>query len=179
MERKSIQIVLPNILTISRLVVIPLLIGSFYMAKYWSMWPVAVIFVCASITDFLDGYLARYWSTQSRFGAIMDPIADKIIVITTIVMLINFQIIDKFTIMPALIIICREILISGLREYAAKEGIVLHVTYAAKIKTAIQMLALLMLIIFSNGIFSVVFLWFAAVISTYSALKYCRNILSS
>lgn len=176
--KKKIQNILPNTLTISRMVFIPLLIVCFYMSYSWSRWPIAIVFSIASVTDFLDGYLARYWSVQSKFGAFMDPIADKIVVIATMIMLIHLHIIDNFTILPALMIVCREILISGLREFLAREGKIVGVIKVAKIKTATQMAALLILIISNDGFlkyFGSVLLWISSFLAIYSAISYFKK----
>ena len=105
---------LPNILTLSRIFVIPLLVGAFYLPAPISNWTAFGLFVVASATDYFDGYLARRLGQISPFGRFLDPVADKLLVVAAIVMLIW---VDRAPLIPALIILCREILVSGLREF--------------------------------------------------------------
>jgi cardiolipin synthase len=139
---------LPNILTMSRIIVIPLIVISFYMDSPFAERFAAALFVFAGITDFFDGFLARAFSVQSRFGRFLDPIADKLLVVAILVMLVRF---DRANELAALAIICREILVSGLREFIAELSINLPVSRLAKIKTAVQMLAIFMLLLGSAG----------------------------
>lgn len=133
---------LPNILTFSRIIVIPLFIGSFYLNQPWASWVALALFSAASITDFFDGYLARARNLQSNLGKVFDPIADKLLIATTILMLVAFSQISGWSVLPALIILLREILVSGLREFLAEIQVSVPVTKLAKWKTAIQMVAL-------------------------------------
>ena len=139
---------LPNILTISRIVVIPLIFMSIYFTSYaWAMLA-GILFVVASITDYLDGYLARAWNETSAFGRLLDPIADKLLVATALVVILakkNMYTLD-ITIIPAFVILCREILVSGLREFLREVNVGLPVTKLAKWKTAFQMTALAMML---------------------------------
>lgn len=139
---------LPNILTISRIVVIPLIFMSIYFTSYaWAMMA-GILFVAASITDYLDGYLARAWNETSAFGRLLDPIADKLLVATALVVILakkNMYTLD-ITIIPAFVILCREILVSGLREFLREVNVGLPVTKLAKWKTAFQMTALAMML---------------------------------
>ena len=111
---------LPNILTIFRIVIIPILIASFYIQGLVAHIVVATLFAVACITDYFDGYLARLMKLQSNFGRCLDPIADKLIVVVAIVMLINFNSHNPWILFPGLIIICRELMVSGLREFLAE-----------------------------------------------------------
>ncbi len=142
---------LPNILTLLRVAIIPVLVASFYMENNLSHLVAASLFVLASITDFFDGYLASAWKIQSKFGMFLDPIADKMLVITAIVMLVAFDRIGEWNVIPALLIICREILVSGLREFLAGVNVSLPVSRMAKIKTGVQMAAIFLLILGTDG----------------------------
>lgn len=139
---------LPNILTISRIAVIPLLIASFYLENKLSHQVAAGLFLIASITDFFDGYLARIWQSQSKLGKCLDPIADKLLVAAAILMLVHFGRVD---ILPAVAILCREILVSGLREFLAEINVSIPVSKLAKIKTGAQMTAITLLLFGSHA----------------------------
>lgn len=134
----------PNLLTASRILAIPALIAAFYVPGDFGRWATATIFALAAITDYLDGYLARSWSVQSPLGRMMDPIADKLLIGAAILMLVHF---DRAPILPALIILCREILVSGLREFLAEAQVGLPVSRLAKWKTGVQMVAIAFLIV--------------------------------
>ena len=113
------MLTLPNILTLSRILVIPPMVAAFYLDKDWANIIACVLFVGASLTDFLDGYLARVWQLQSPIGRMLDPIADKLLVAATLLVVVANQTLTGWTIWAAIIILCREILVSGLREYLA------------------------------------------------------------
>lgn len=129
----------PNLLTIGRIAAVPALVAAFYIPDNVGKWVSCVIFTLAAITDFFDGYLARSWSMQSSFGRMLDPIADKLLVGAAILMLVHF---DRAPILPSLIILCREIIVSGLREFLAELRVGLPVSRLAKWKTGMQMTAL-------------------------------------
>ena len=129
----------PNLLTLGRVLAVPALVAAFYIPGDLGKWTTCVIFSLAAITDFLDGYLARSWSMQSAFGRMLDPIADKLLVGAAILMLVHF---DQAPILPSLVILCREIIVSGLREFLAELRVGLPVSRLAKWKTAVQMTAL-------------------------------------
>lgn len=137
---------LPNILTISRIAIIPILIASFYIEGRMYHWVAAGLFMLASITDFFDGYLARLLKAQSSLGRFLDPIADKLLVAAAILMLVHFDDIGRYDIIPAIAILCREILVSGLREFLAETDVSVPVSNLAKIKTGVQMLAIFLLL---------------------------------
>lgn len=165
----------PNLLTISRAFAIPAIILSFYIENKYAGLITISIFVFACITDFFDGYLARAWKVQSKFGKLFDPIADKLIVVSTIIMLIYKQKINDFTIVPSIIIICREILVSGLREFLIATNVSLPVSKAGKIKTFLQMVAVVALIM--NDYYMIQYtgaicLWVAAIITVWSGYNY-------
>jgi cardiolipin synthase len=133
---------LPNILTLSRILAVPLLVLLMWQSG-WMPWLTAFILFCiAGATDYLDGYLARAQGTVSKLGQFLDPIADKIMVAATIVMLVHSGVVHGWSVIAALIILLREITVSGLREYLAGLQVSLPVSALAKWKTAAQMIAL-------------------------------------
>lgn len=142
---------LPNFLTISRLALIPILIMSFYMEDTIANIVAAALFALAAITDYFDGYFARSMKAQSNFGKCLDPIADKLLVIVAIVMLVNFSNDDLLILIPGLVIICREVLVSGLREFLAEFHVSVPVSKLAKYKTMVQMTAITGLILGERG----------------------------
>ena len=138
-----------------RIIIIPILVASFYTDKLFpsidvqiAHWIAAGLFAAAGITDFFDGYLARAWKVQSAMGKFLDPIADKLLVVTAIVMLLHF---DRAHLTPALLILWREIMVSGLREYLGQLNISVPVSKLAKFKTGFQMLAIFLLILGTEG----------------------------
>ncbi|MDR2208878.1 MAG: CDP-diacylglycerol--glycerol-3-phosphate 3-phosphatidyltransferase [Azoarcus sp.] len=141
---------IPNILTCGRIALIPVFIGVFYLPETWVSMEqqnvLATVFFCAAaITDWLDGYLARVLKQTSAFGAFLDPVADKLMVTTSLVMLVQL---DRLDMIVAVIIIGREITISALREWMAREGqsSSVAVAYIGKLKTTVQMVAIPMLL---------------------------------
>ena len=146
MEKKE----LPNILTLFRIVLIPIIIISFYVPWKMTNLIVASLFLLASITDYFDGYFARLYKVQSNFGKCFDPIADKLLVAVSLLMLVNFSS-SLLILIPSIIIICREILVSGLREFLATLNVGVPVTRLAKWKTAFQMAAITALLLASKG----------------------------
>ena len=133
---------LPNLLTLSRIFAVPLLVALLWDPGVASTLAAVVVFAVAGATDYLDGYLARARGTVSRLGIFLDPVADKIMVAATIVMLVHSGIIHGLAVVPALIILLREITVSGLREFLAGLQVSLPVSALAKWKTAFQMIAL-------------------------------------
>ena len=142
---------LPNLLTISRIAVIPVVVGTFYLPDLWSQWLACGLFIVAGITDWLDGHFARLWSQQSEIGRFLDPIADKLLVGAALFMLAATGRIADWTILPALVILMREILVSGLREYLAGLRVSVPVSRLAKWKTGIQMTAIGFLLVGDAG----------------------------
>ncbi len=138
---------LPMILTLSRIVAIPVLVALFYVDGDWVRYVACALYTSAAVTDYFDGYLARAWKQQSKLGRIFDPIADKLLVSATILMLVAFGRINGIMVLPALVILCREVLVSGLREFLAEIRVGLPVSRLAKWKTGIQMTALGFLIV--------------------------------
>ena len=148
---KSMKKQIPNILTVIRIFIIPILILSFFIPGKAANFVAAILFALGSITDYFDGYLARLMKVQSNFGKCLDPIADKLLVGVAIIMLIHFSARDLFITIPGLIIISREILVSGMREYLASVNVSMPVTKLAKWKTATQMIALILLLLSERG----------------------------
>ncbi|MBT5373117.1 MAG: CDP-diacylglycerol--glycerol-3-phosphate 3-phosphatidyltransferase [Rhodospirillaceae bacterium] len=138
---------LPNLLTLSRIAIIPLVVGLFYFDSVVTRWVMLGLFATAGITDFFDGYLARTRGEFSRLGRFLDPVADKLLVGALIFMLAAFDRISGLMILPALIILIREIMVSGLREFLAELRVSVPVSRLAKWKTTIQMLAIGFLIV--------------------------------
>ena len=169
---------LPNLLTLARIVLIPIFVGVFYLPFPWAHAAAAIIFAAASITDWLDGYLARRLEQISPFGAFLDPVADKLLVATSLLLLVGAKDINYITI-PAIIIVGREIVISALREWMAEIGgrASVAVSYISKIKTAVQMLALMLLVAFDPGsslwgILGFILLYVAAILTIWSMVIY-------
>jgi cardiolipin synthase len=138
---------LPNILTYARIAAIPVVVGCIYAqaimdGPLWLRWVALAVFIAAAVTDFLDGYYARIWDQHSAFGRMLDPIADKLLVASCLLMLAADGIIHGWTLWAAIVILCREILVSGLREYLAALRVSVPVTKLAKWKTTIQLIAI-------------------------------------
>ena len=172
---------LPNLLTLSRILAIPALVGSFYLAYPASNWIGLAIFAAAGITDFLDGHLARSRNEESFLGRFLDPIADKLLVAATLMMLVFVGRIDDWSVLPAVVILCREILVSGLREFLAEIRVSVPVSQLAKWKTGVQMLAIGFLIVGDAGWNAVPVaaigtfgLWLAALLTLYTGYDYLR-----
>lgn len=172
---------LANILTLSRIVAIPVFVATFYLESGLAHWVGLVIFVAAGVTDWLDGYVARRQNLVSAFGRFLDPIADKLLVATAIVMLVAFDRISGLAVLAAVVILCREILVSGLREFLAELKVGLPVTKLAKMKTTVQVFALSFLIIGHAAPFQIpaeyigtILLWIAAILTLYTGYDYLR-----
>ena len=143
---------IPNILTVMRLLAAPgVAIMFLYFVRPYADWFAMLLFVAAAITDYFDGYLARLWKQESRFGAMLDPIADKAMVVIALLVITGFSGMNPWILLPATIIIFREIFVSGLREFLQEKSSLLKVTHLAKYKTFAQMIA--MTFLFSTGIF--------------------------
>ncbi len=143
---------IPNILTLLRLLAAPGVAVMFlYFARPWADWFALVLFVVAALTDWIDGYLARAWKQESKFGAMLDPIADKAMVVIALLVITGFSGMDPWILLPATVIIFREVFVSGLREFLGDTAGLLKVTNIAKWKTTAQMVAIAVL--FATGIF--------------------------
>jgi cardiolipin synthase (CMP-forming) len=172
---------LPNLLTLSRVGVIPVIVALFYVPGDWAQYTACVLFSIAGFTDVLDGHLARTRAQVSAFGRILDPIADKLLVTSVIGMLLAFGRIDGLAVLAAVVILCRELLVSGLREVLADIRLKVPVSKLAKWKTAIQMVALGFLIVGDSGwslvpvkLIGEVLLWIAAVLTLITGWAYFR-----
>ena len=173
---------LPNLLTLSRILVIPLVAAMFFVPGDYARWFACVLFSAAGVTDWLDGHMARRWAQQSELGRFLDPIADKLLVSATLFMLVaKGRFSAECALLPALVILCREILVSGLREYLAELRVGLPVSRLAKWKTAIQMVAIGVLIVGDAGpaVLPVVrigetLLWVAALLTLVTGYDYLR-----
>jgi cardiolipin synthase len=177
---------LPNLLTFSRIAVIPVLCGLMYMEPPLGNWLAFSLYVYACVTDFFDGYLARTWQQQSALGRFLDPIADKILVAAILLVLADLDTVDGFTMLPAAVILLREILVSGLREYLAQGQVGMPVTKLAKWKTVLQMLALGFLIVGAAGPnfgpvttleIGIYGLWMSAILTLITGYDYLRSTL--
>lgn len=142
---------LPNILTISRIVLLPVMIALFFVPGEAAAWTALWIYIFCAVTDFFDGYLARKYGTTSNFGTFLDPISDKILVSSLLIALAAFDRLDGLWMIPAIIILMREFLIAGLREYLGPQNVKVPVSKLAKWKTTFQMVALGFLVIGDYG----------------------------
>ena len=178
---------IPNILTIGRIIIVPFFVLAFYLPGFYGDLTACVLFIIASFTDFLDGMLARMMGEESKLGELLDPIADKIIVATALILLVMSGTIKHYEVIAAIIILTREILISGLREFLARGQIKLPVTNLAKLKTFLQMVAIALLLTGETGnkIFNfqdynaqtigIILLWLSAFLTLYTGYEYLRK----
>lgn len=172
----------PNLLTYGRILAVPALVACFYVEGYWSNWLALAIFLAASVTDFLDGYLARAWQQQSMLGRMLDPIADKLLVAASLMMLVSSGTIGGWSLLAAVIILCREVLVSGLREFLAELRVSVPVTTLAKWKTTLQMVAIGFLLAGPAGdavvpgvsLVGLSLLWISAILTLYTGWDYFR-----
>lgn len=180
---------LPNMLTYARILAVPLIVLCFFLegrlrSSDFARYSALGIFLAASITDYFDGYLARAWKQTSNIGRMLDPIADKLLVATCLLLLAadTDRTIAGWTLWAAIIILCREILVSGLREYLAALKVSVPVTQLAKWKTAIQMVAIAFLLLGPAGDkiipywtnFGITLLWISAIVTLYTGYDYFR-----
>ena len=181
------KIKIPNILTIGRIIIVPIFVLSFFIPGIVGDLVPFFLFVLASFTDFLDGLLARLYKEESKLGELLDPIADKIIVAAALVLLVMNDTISNYEVIAAIIILTREILISGLREFLAKSQITMPVTGLAKFKTFIQMFAIATLLTGESGnklinfqdynahTIGIIFLWLSAFLTLYTGYDYVKK----
>lgn len=167
---------LPNILTLSRIVVIPVIFLSMYIhSAFWSMLA-AVLFIVAAITDYFDGYLARSRNETSAFGRLLDPIADKLLVVSALAVILANNMVSPISYIPVVVILCREILVSGLREFLAEVRVGMPVTRLAKWKTAFQMTALSLIMVgYCFHTLGVILLWVAGVLTFITGYQYFQK----
>ena len=179
---------IPNLLTYGRILAVPLVVFCFFIegklkSSDPARWAALTLFVVASLTDFLDGYLARIWQQTSSIGRMLDPIADKLLVASCLLLLAADGTIAGWTLWAAIIILCREILVSGLREYLAGIEVSVPVTLLAKWKTTIQMVAIGFLLAGPAGDkiiphtteIGITLLWISAVVTLYTGWDYFRS----
>ena len=178
---------IPNYLTIGRIMIVPVFVITFYLPGFYGDIIPFALFLIASFTDFLDGLLARMYKEESELGELLDPIADKIIVATALILLVMNGTIQNYEVIAAIIILTREILVSGLREFLAKEQIKLPVSNLAKMKTFLQMFAIAILLTGETGnkivnfqdynaqTIGIILLWLSAFITLYTGYEYLRK----
>lgn len=171
---------LPNLLTYARILMVPGLVGAFYLEGDVANWTALTLFVLAAITDYFDGYFARAWHQVSALGRMLDPIADKLLVSAALFMLVAKGTIGWDSVLAAIVILSREILVSGLREFLASVRVSVPVSQLAKWKTAIQMIAIGFLLAGPAGDKLIPYvtqtgtalLWIAALLTLYTGYDY-------
>ena len=178
---------IPNILTIGRILIVPFFVLAFYLPGFYGDLTALILFIVASFTDFLDGMLARLLGQESKLGELLDPIADKIIVATALILLVMDGTIRHYEVIAAIIILTREILISGLREFLAKGKIKLPVSSLAKLKTVLQMVSIALLLSGETGnkiinfqdynaqTIGIILLWLSAALTLFTGYDYMRK----
>ena len=171
-----------NILTLMRIAVIPIIVICIYMKEPYFGWIAFFLFCLASITDYFDGYIARLRNEITNFGTFLDPIADKLLVAAVILILTSKGVIKDWDTVPALIILLREITVSGLREYLAGIKVSIPVSRIAKLKTFLQLSALAILILSESTVdltlilyLGKIFLWLAGILTLYTAYDYVKG----
>ena len=178
---------IPNLLTYARIAAVPVVVALMYWQSIldgglWLRWVALAVFIAAGVTDILDGYFARMWGQQSSLGRMLDPIADKLLVASCLLMLAAEETIRGWTVLAAVIILCREILVSGLREYLAELRVGVPVTWLAKWKTVGQLVAIGFLIAGEAGDkvlpattqIGITLLWLSAILTLYTGWDYLR-----
>ena len=178
------NIKIPNILTIGRIIIVPIFVLSFFLPGFFGDLIPFFLFVIASFTDFLDGLLARLYKEESKLGELLDPIADKILVSAALILLVMNGTIKNYEVIAVIIILTREILISGLREFLAKVSVNMPVSSLAKLKTFIQMLSIAILLTGESGnkiinfedynaqTVGIILLWLSAFLTLYTGYDY-------
>src|SRR5690349_9789461 len=178
---------LPNILTYGRIAAVPVVVGllcwhSIFAGPLWLRWLALAVVIAAGVTGFLDGYFARIWGQQSSLGRMLDPIADKLLVASCLLMLAAESTIHGWALFAAVVILCREILVSGLREYLAELRVSVPVTRLAKWKTTLQLVAVGFLICGEAGDavvpvvtqIGITLLWLSALLTLYTGWDYLQ-----
>ena len=178
---------IPNILTIGRIIIVPIFVLTFFIPGFFGDLIPFFLFVTASFTDYLDGLLARLFKEESKLGELLDPIADKILVAAALILLVMNGTIKNYEVIAAIIILTREILISGLREFLAKGSITMQVTSLSKLKTFIQMISIAILLTGESGnkiinfqdynaqTIGIILLWLSAFLTLYTGYSYLRR----
>jgi CDP-diacylglycerol--glycerol-3-phosphate 3-phosphatidyltransferase len=176
---------IPNFLTLLRIALIPVLAVAFYIESKFGNYVATGVFIFASITDYFDGFLARAWKAQSEFGRALDPIADKLLVAATLMMMVSQNMVP---VLPAIVILCREILVSGMREYLAefKANVKLLVNRLGKAKTTAQMIAIIILLLGEDitgipytDILGKIAIWIAAALTVITGYAYFREAIKN
>ena len=178
---------IPNILTIGRIIIVPIFVLTFFIPGLFGDLIPFFLFALASFTDYLDGLLARMFKEESKLGELLDPIADKILVAAALILLVMNGTIKNYEVIAAIIILTREILISGLREFLAKGRITMQVTSLSKLKTFIQMVSIAILLTGESGnkiinfqdynaqTVGIILLWLSAFLTLYTGYDYIRK----
>ena len=178
---------IPNILTIGRIIIVPIFVLTFFIPGFFGDLIPFFLFALASFTDYLDGLLARMFKEESKLGELLDPIADKILVAAALILLVMNGTIKNYEVIAAIIILTREILISGLREFLAKGQITMQVTSLSKLKTFIQMVSIAILLTGESGnkiinfqdynaqTIGIILLWLSAALTLFTAYDYMRK----
>ena len=178
---------IPNILTIGRIIIVPIFVVTFFIPGLFGDLIPFFLFVIASFTDYLDGLLARLFKEESKLGELLDPIADKILVAAALILLVMNGTIKNYEVIAAIIILTREILISGLREFLAKGRITMQVTSLSKLKTFIQMTSIAILLTGESGnkiinfqdynaqTVGIILLWLSSFLTLYTGYDYLRK----
>jgi cardiolipin synthase len=178
---------LPNLLTYARIAAVPVVVGCMFWSGIldgglWLRWVALAVFIAAAITDILDGHFARIWGQHSALGRMLDPIADKLLVAASLLMLAAVETIRGWSLLAAVVILCREILVSGLREYLAELRVSVPVTRLAKWKTTVQLVAVGFLLAGEAGdeilpvttLIGLALLWISALVTLYTGWDYFR-----
>ena len=178
---------IPNILTIGRIIIVPIFVLTFFIPGLFGDLIPFFLFAIASFTDYLDGLLARMFKEESKLGELLDPIADKILIAAALILLVMNGTIKNYEVIAAIIILTREILISGLREFLAKGKIAMQVTSLSKLKTFIQMVSIAILLTGESGnkiinfqdynaqTIGIILLWLSAFLTLYTGYDYLRK----
>ena len=178
---------IPNILTIGRIIIVPIFVLTFFIPGLFGDLIPFFLFALASFTDYLDGLLARMFKEESKLGELLDPIADKILVAAALILLVMNGTIKNYEVIAAIIILTREILVSGLREFLAKGSVTMQVTSLSKLKTFIQMIAIAILLTGDSGnklvdfqdynaqTIGIILLWLSAFLTLYTGYDYLRK----
>ena len=178
---------IPNILTIGRIIIVPIFVLTFFIPGLFGGLIPFFLFALASFTDYLDGLLARIFKEESKLGELLDPIADKILVAAALILLVMNGTIKNYEVIAAIIILTREILISGLREFLAKGQVIMQVTSLSKLKTFIQMISIAILLTGESGNkiinfqdynaqpIEMILLWLSAFLTLYTGYDYLRK----
>ena len=183
--RKNTKIFnIPNVLTLSRILLLPIFILGFYLQTKLGLFLSLSIFILCCITDYLDGYVARAYNQTTELGKILDPMADKILVFVSILCILEFDMVSKLALIPSSINICRDLIITSLRNTVSTSGKSFKTSYIAKCKTATQMISISVIILsnivsINEGIiFGEILLWISSIIAIISGIKYFKTFIN-